>query len=120
MQGKENLLLEDTPAEQDASRELGGGLFMRSATSQDRERVADFHANTLLDIDQTGPDESLRGFLLDLMSEGHPSFEPRDFIMVEDRTTGKIVSSMCLISQTWAYEGIPFKFGQPDIVSTDP
>jgi hypothetical protein len=93
---------------------------MRRATSEDRARVADFQANTLLDLGQTGPDESLRGFLLDLMSEGHPSFKPRDFIIVEDTTTGKIASSMCLISQTWTYEGIPFKFGQPDIVSTDP
>ncbi len=54
------------------------------------------------------------------MSGHHPTFRPSDFIIVEDTATGKIVSSMCLISQTWTYEGVPFPFGQPDIVSTDP
>jgi hypothetical protein len=93
---------------------------MRKATSEDRERLADFHANTLLDMDETGPNEGLHAWMLDLMSGGHPTFRPSDFTIVEDTTMGKIVSSIGLISQVWTYEGIPFKFGQPEIVSTDP
>src|SRR5262249_31077043 len=42
------------------------------------------------------------------------------FMFVEDTNAGKIVSSIGHISQVWTYEGIPFKFGQPEIVSTDP
>ncbi len=104
----------------DTSQNLGDGLVMRRATSQDRERVADFHANTLLGLNETPPLERLRGFVLDLMSGNHPTTGAGDFILVEDTATGKIVSSMVLMSQTWTYEGIPFPFGQPDIVSTDP
>ncbi|MGA7731273.1 MAG: GNAT family N-acetyltransferase [Chloroflexia bacterium] len=110
----------DTPAKPHLPHDLGDGLLMRKATSQDREALADFHATTLLDIGQTNPDERLRAWMLDLMSGGHPTFTPGDFLLVEDTATGKIVSSIGLISQTWTYEGIPFKFGQPEIVSTDP
>lgn len=112
-------MLEDTLMAGGAARNLGDGLIMRKATTEDRERVADFHANTLLGIGEEAPLERLRGFVLDLMSAEHPMYEPGDFILVEDTATGKIVSSMCLMSQTWTYDGIPFKFGQPDIVSTD-
>jgi hypothetical protein len=113
-------LSQHAPPEQDILHDLGDGLVLRKATLEDRERVAEFHANTLLDISETAPLERLYGFVLDLMSGEHPTFSPGDFTIVEDTASGKIVSSMCLISQTWTYDGIPFKFGQPDIVSTDP
>ena len=58
--------------------------------------------------------------MLDLLSGEHPTIRPGDFVFVEDTTTGKVVSSMGLLSQEWTYEGVPFKFGQPEIVSTDP
>ncbi|MEO8288491.1 MAG: GNAT family N-acetyltransferase [Chloroflexota bacterium] len=107
-------------AEQDVLHDLGGGLGLRKATHQDRERLADFHATTLLDMGETAPNEGLRAWMLDLMSGEHPTFKPGDFTVVEDTAAGKIVSSIGLISQVWTYEGIPFKFGQPEIVSTDP
>ena len=113
-------MLQGTEVQHDTPQNLGDGLIMRTASLNDRERVADFHANTLLDIGETPPLQRLHGFVLDLMSGQHPTFQPSDFILVEDKATGKIVSSMCLISQTWTYEGVPFPFGQPDIVSTDP
>ncbi|HEX8221360.1 MAG TPA: GNAT family N-acetyltransferase [Chloroflexia bacterium] len=111
---------QDSPAEQDISHDLGDGLVMRKARPSDRERLAEFHANNLLDIGETGPNEGLYAWMLDLMSGGHPTFRPGDFILVEDTAAGKIASSIGLISQIWTYEGVPFKFGQPEIVSTDP
>jgi hypothetical protein len=117
---KENTLTQDTLQEQTMLRDLGDGLILRKATPQDRERLADFHANTLLEIGQTEPDMGLHAWMLDLMSGAHPTFRPGDFTIVEDTTAGKIVSSIGHISQVWTYEGIPFKFGQPEIVSTDP
>ena len=48
------------------------------------------------------------------MSGKHPTVKPNDFTIVEDTRTNKIVSSRNLISQTWAYRGIPFKFGRPN------
>lgn len=113
-------MAQDAPTKQQhILQDLGDGLIMRKAALEDRERLAHFHANTLLDIGETAPNEGLYYWMLDLMSGTHPTFKPGDFVMVED-TTGKIVSSIGHISQTWTYEGIPFPFGQPEIVSTDP
>ncbi len=106
--------------EQGIRRDLGDGLVLRRARSEDGEAVAAFHANTLLDIGETPPLERLYYWILDLMSGKHPTFRPEDFTLVEETATGKIVSSMALLSQTWTYDGVPFPFGQPDVVSTDP
>ena len=107
-------------AERAIIRDLGDGLILRRSSAADREAVAEFHANTLLDVGETPPLESLYHWILDLMSAEHPTFDPRDFTIVEEAASGKIVSSMTLLSQTWTYDGVPFPFGQPDIVSTDP
>jgi hypothetical protein len=40
--------------------------------------------------------------------------------VVEDTRTSAIVSSLCLISQTWSYDGIPFKVGRVEAVGTHP
>ncbi|MGH2557446.1 MAG: GNAT family N-acetyltransferase [Thermomicrobiales bacterium] len=109
-----------TLARPDILHDLGDGLVLRGARSQDREAVAAFHANTLLAVGETAPLERLYYFVLDLMSGEHPDCKPGDFMLVEETTSGKIVSSLGLISQTWTYDGIPFRVGQPDIVSTDP
>ncbi len=54
------------------------------------------------------------------MTGKHPTFRPEDFTLVKETASGKIVSSMALLSQTWTYDGVRFPFGQPDVVSTDP
>ncbi len=107
-------------SEQAIIRDLGDGLVLRRATPPDREAVATFHASTLLGLDETGPLDRLYYWILDLMSGQHPTFQPSDFTLVEELLTGKIVSSVALLSQTWTYDGIPFPVGQPDVVSTDP
>ena len=38
--------------------------------------------------------------------------------LVEDTRTGQVVSTMCLIPQTWTYAGIPFAVGRPEAVAT--
>ena len=113
-------MAKDTQGERGVTQDLGDGLVLRKARFEDRERLAHFHANTLLDIGQSGPDEPIYAWMLDLMSGEHPTLGVADFTIVEDTSTGKIVSSIGLFSQTWTYEGISFPFGQPEIVSTDP
>src|SRR5687767_3142782 len=99
---KETRVPEETQAHEPEGhglpRDLGDGLVMRKATPEDRERLADFHANTLLDIGQEGPDEPMKVWMLDLMSGSHPTFRPGDFLLVEDTTNGKIASSIGHIS----------------------
>ena len=93
--------------------DLGNNLKLRFATPADTDALAEF--NTRLH-----EEESVGPGIRDLMSGDHPTCKASDFTVVEDTKTGKIVSSVCLISQTWTYSGIPFKFGQPEFVATEP
>ena len=92
--------------------DLGDNLKLRFATLNDAEVLAEFNAR-LHEAENVGP------AIQDLMLGDHPTCKASDFTVVEDTNTGKIVSSMCLISQTWTYSGIPFKFGQPEYVATE-
>ena len=92
--------------------DLGDNLKLRFATPDDIDILVEFNAR-LHEAVNAGP--SVR----DLMSGDHPTCKASDFTVVEDTQTGKIVSSACLISQTWTYGGIPFKFGQPEYVATE-
>lgn len=96
---------------------LDDGLIIRTATAEDTETLAEY--NGILHID---PGEEFAGHIAhwtrDLLNGQHPTCGPQDFTLVEDTNTGKIISTMCYISQTWAYEGIPFPVGRPEIVST--
>lgn len=92
--------------------DLGDNLKLRFATLDDVDALAEFNARLHEDVNI---DPNIR----DLMLGDHPTCKASDFTIVEDTKTGKIVSSMCLISQTWTYSGIPFEFGQPEFVATE-
>ena len=66
------------------------------------------------------PDDRIGAWVSDLLLTNHPTFGEGDYTIVEEVKTGKIVSSLNLISQTWSYEGIPFKVGRPELVGTLP
>ncbi|MEZ4561786.1 MAG: GNAT family N-acetyltransferase [Thermomicrobiales bacterium] len=101
-------------------RDLGNGLHLRRSGPEDRERIAAFHANTLLGPDETPPLERLHYWLLDMLGGMHPTGRPGDFLYVEDTASGQIVSSVGLFSTTWTYDGIEIPVGQADVVSTSP
>jgi hypothetical protein len=63
-------------------------------------------------------EKGLADWTLDLIGGEGPNFDSDDFTIVEDTAADEIVSTCCLISQTWAYEGIPFKVGRPELVGT--
>ncbi len=101
----------------------GGGedrLILRQATPEDADRLVDFHARVHSDYGLDRPDEPVGAWVRDLMSGTHPTFRPGDFTLVENARTGEIASSLCLISQTWTYDGIPFGVGLPELVGTLP
>ena len=99
-------------------RELGNGLLMRCATREDVDALSEFNANIHGedDADRRG----VAAWTRDLLTRPHATFQPGDFIMIEEASTGRIVSSMCLIPQTWSYEGIEFGVGRPELVGTLP
>lgn len=99
-------------------RDLGDGLVLRWAAPADTEALAQFNGAIHGD-GQVNP--FVAGYTRDLISEQHPTTGPGNFTVVEDtQAGGKIVSSLCLIPQTWTYAGIPFGVGRPEIVGTDP
>ncbi len=65
-------------------------------------------------------DDLIAAWTRDLLTRPHPRFHPDDFTVVEETSTGRIVSTLNLISQTWTYDGIPFNVGRPELVGTLP
>lgn len=100
-------------------KDLGNGLILRRSTAADTEAVGQFQARIHAEND-AHYDETILWWIRDLMSGRHPTFGQGDFTIVEDIATGKIVSSLCLIDQTWTYDGVPFKVGRPEVVATEP
>ena len=101
-------------------RELGDGLILRRSTPDDTEKLAVFNARIHSNAGPEHPNVGIAAWTQDLLTGGHPSFGVDDFTIVEDAHTGAIVSSLNLISQTWAYDGIPFGLGRPELVGTCP
>ena len=97
-------------------RDLGDGLILRHATLDDEESLIQF--NREIHGENEWDARGLEEWTRDLLSGEGPTFGTGDFTIVEDTHTGQIVSSSCLISQTWSYEGIPFKVGRPELVGT--
>lgn len=100
--------------------DLGDGLLLRRATPDDGEILSKFNTHIHQREDTNEPDERVGVWARDLIERPHPTFRPGDFTIVEDTSTGAIVASMNLISQTWSYAGIKFKVGRPELVGTAP
>ena len=101
-------------------RDLGGGLVLRRATVADTEELVAFNARIHANPDENEVDEGVGIWTRDLMTRAHPTFDVQDFTIVEDTATGRIVSSLNLISQTWSYDGVSFGVGRPELVGTEP
>ena len=97
-------------------RDLGEGLIIRRSTSEDAQALAEF--NIEIHSEDEWDAKGLEDWTLDLISGEAPTFNTDDFLIVEDTHSGEIISSSCLISQTWSYEGIPFKVGRPELFGT--
>lgn len=98
------------PTFQDLPRPLSSDLVLKRASSQrELEAVLAGHLDAFGDED----DAALRANLC-----SRPGSRPDNVLYVEDVESGRVVSSLSLIPQTWAYEGIPIAVGEVGIVST--
>jgi len=97
-------------------RDLGEGIIIRHGTKADEQALVDFTLSIHSEGEWDG--KGLEAWTRDLVSGKGPTFNPEDFIIVENTATGEIISSCCHISQIWSYEGIPFKVGRPELVGT--
>ena len=88
---------------------------------EDGEALAQFNGEHLEEGGLASRDgQRLAAMTRDLFARPHMSLTPNDFTIVEEVSSGRIVSSMCLIQQTWTYEGIEFGMGRPEYVATHP
>lgn len=99
-------------------RMLADNLLLRWGKLEDAEELATFNVRIHSD-NPAEPEQFLAYWTHDLMNGCHPTTQASDFTIVIDQNTGKIASSVCLISQTWAYDGIEFGVGRPELVGTD-
>src|SRR6478736_3194636 len=101
-------------------RELGDGLTLRWSTPEEVEQVASLYAH----VYRSSPDAPLNWHVpfwtRDMFSGRHPHIGPRDFALVEDTRSGTVVASTCLLGYSFHYEGIPVRFGQPEVVASLP
>jgi len=101
-------------------RDLGAGLVLRRATIEDTDALIAFNCDIHCGSDPPAVRQSMAQWIRELMSGNHPTVRAGDFTIVEDTNTGAIASSLCLISQTWSYDGIRFAAGQVELVGTMP
>ena len=103
-------------------RALGNGLLLRWSEANDTEEIVYLTSMVFRDDADEPPNTQLGNLVRELMSGRHPLMGSRDFVVVEDtqRTEHRIIACTCFWSQMWEYEGIPFGFGRPEIVATDP
>ena len=99
--------------------DLGDGLILRRSTPADAEALGEFNARIHADPGQDSV-EHIRHWVVDILTNEHPNFKHEDFTIVEEKETGKIVSSMNFYDQTWTYDGIEFGAGRPELVGTLP
>jgi len=93
-------------------------LLLHAAESdQDVDGLIDF--NSRLHSNLPEPDPRIGEIVREMLAPGmHPTMTREDFFLVEDSETQQIVSSLCVIPQTWTYAGIPFGVGRPELVGT--
>jgi hypothetical protein len=99
---------------------LDDGLVLCRSTADDADALAEFNSRIHSEEGFDKPDVRVGVWTRDLLTRPHPTFHADDFTIVAEAASGKIISSMNLISQAWAYEGIPFGVGRPELVGTLP
>lgn len=101
-------------------RDLGDGLILRHGSPEDADALADINSRMHSDNGPDQPEMGIAAWIQDLVAKPHPTLKPTDFTVVEETATGRIVSTLCLIPQTWTYAGIEFGVGRPELVCTLP
>ena len=99
-------------------RDLGDGLILRYASTEDADALSQFNGEIHGENKVDKP--YLMAWTRDLLTRPHPTLKPEDFTIIEEASTGRIVSSLNLIPQTWNYDGIQFGVGRPELVGTLP
>lgn len=92
------------------SKSLGQGLSLKSvSTLEEVERLAAFNGH-------------IHGSGVKVMTENlilhHPHSRPEHWLFVEEDTTRRVVSSICLIPWRWCYGGVELRSGEMGVCGT--
>jgi hypothetical protein len=122
---RQDTLFEDLPRPgafegKEVIRELDEGLVLRRATVADTEAVVAFNRAVHADPPDYAPEEHAAAWTRELMDGSHPSMRAEDFTIVEDVKTGRLASSLCLVSHRVRYGSVELCCGQPELVGTRP
>lgn len=98
-------------------RDLDDGLIIRRGRRSDHDELVE--RNRAMHSEDGVPADDAAAEVSDNLSGSHPLVGPEDYTVVEDTRTHTIVSSLCLIGQTWRYDAIPFPIGRVEFVWTD-
>jgi hypothetical protein len=99
-------------------RDLGDGFILRWSTRADANAVGELSAIVFHIPDSDQPNERVRRWASDLVGRPHPTMREGCATVVEDTRAKRLVSSMCLIPQTWCCEDLAFPVARPELVVT--
>jgi hypothetical protein len=102
-----------------ATVDLPGGLLLRDALASDRDALGELLAAVHAGPDGT-PNASVGRWQRDLFDRGHPTVRGADMLVVEDRDSGALVSSLMMVPQTWSFGGVPIPISLIELAATDP
>jgi hypothetical protein len=97
-------------------QKLDDGLLLRWASIEDNQQLIDLAFHAFDEEEEKYP--LVKIYVQDWVDGKFPLLRHKDMTVVEDTHTGKIVSSMCLMSEIWRYGETPFKVGRPELVMT--
>ncbi len=97
-------------------QKLDDGLLLRWATPDDNDQLIELAFQALDEGEEKYP--FVKIYFQDWVDGKFPLLRHEDMTVVEDTNTGKIVSSMCLISEIWRFGETPIKIGRPELVMT--
>jgi hypothetical protein len=100
--------------------QLEDNLVLRAATIDDAEQTIELNRFVHGNPEKNEPSDDVAAWTADLFAGYNDAIGPSDFTVVEDTKTGKIVSTICLMSQVWNIGGIDTPMGMPEIVGTHP
>lgn len=94
--------------------------IVRPGRAADVAALADLHASVQLQAATGGqPHPGIAAWVEDLL-DGHPSVTPDDFLVAEDRATGRPAASLVGLRQEWSLAGIQLPVVQIELVGTAP
>jgi hypothetical protein len=97
---------------------LSDGLILRQVSKADRRLLIELFSRVHANQDGS-PNTAVGTWVADLFDRGHPTIRADLMLVVEDSTTGRIVSSLQLIPQRWRYADVPIEVSSFELAATD-